>query len=149
MYASALHIRSTGLQSAMEPSPVTYRCPHCDKEFGAVALQQPAGIGGGSYCPHCGGRVYISFAYRGIVAVISFVVAVSMLPLFHITSIIGFAVGIILIWIPLSLFLNIMSVRYKPPTLKKWNGRRKIRRKTFFERLYERDAPRDMLDKRR
>jgi len=79
------------------------------------------------------------------VAVISLLAAIGLLALFHVTSIIGFAVGIILIWIPLSLFLNVMSVRYKPPTLKKW----KERRKTFYEWLYDRDAPRDLFDKHR
>ena len=83
-------------------------------------------------------------------AVISLVVAVGMLALFHITSIIGFAIGTILIWIPLSLFLNVMSVRYKPPVFRKWKERRKKeRRKTFFEWLYNRDAPRDLFDKHR
>ena len=124
---------------------VTYKCPICGKDFAAAELQQPHGITGGSYCPHCWGRVYVSFAYGRFVAVISLLAAIGLLALFHVTSIIGFAVGIILIWIPLSLFLNVMSVRYKPPTLKKW----KERRKTFYEWLYDRDAPRDLFDKHR
>ena len=45
-----------------------YKCPICQKDFGAGKLRQPGGIGGGSYCPYCGGRVYVSFAYGGIVA---------------------------------------------------------------------------------
>jgi DNA-directed RNA polymerase subunit RPC12/RpoP len=124
---------------------MTYKCPHCEKDFGVAELQQPGGIGGGSYCPRCGGRVYVSFAYGGIVAVISLLIAIGILALFRVTSIIGFAIGIILIWVPLSLYLNAMSIRYKPATLKKW----KERRRTFFEWLYDRDAPHDMFDKRR
>jgi len=92
----------------------------------------------------------VSFAYGGIVAVVSLLIAIGALALSHVRSIVGFIIGIILIWIPLSLCLNAHSVRYKPPTLKKWKVRRKTgRRRTFFEWLYDRDAPRDIFDKRR
>jgi hypothetical protein len=64
--------------------------------------------------------------------------------LFHVTSIIGFAIGAILIWVPLPLYPNVMSVRFKPATLKRW----KERRKTFLAWLYDRDAAKDLFNKR-
>src|SRR5262249_26962721 len=99
------------------------------------------------YCPHCGGRVYVSFAYGGVVAVIFFLAAIGMLVSFHITLIIGFAIGINLILIPPFLFFNSISVRYQPPTLKKWKEHPERRHKSFFEWLYNRDTPRDLFDK--
>jgi len=41
--------------------------------------------------------------------------------------------------------LNFALMRVKPLTLKKW----KPRRRTFFEWLYDRDAPPEMFDKPR
>lgn len=124
---------------------MVYECPICGESFARGELQQPAGIGGGSYCPKCQGRVYVSFAYGGWVALGSLLIAFGILALMHVTAILGLIVGTVLIWIPLSLFLNIVSVRYRPPTLKRW----KERRRTFFEWLYERDGPQSLIDKRR
>jgi sarcosine oxidase delta subunit len=121
-----------------------HKCPYCEKDFGVAELQMPAGPSAGTYCPHCGERVRLSFAYGGTVAIISLLIAIGALALFHVTSIIGFAIGAIVIWVPLSLYLNVMSVRFKPATLKKW----KERRKTFFEWLYDRDSPKDLFNKR-
>lgn len=123
---------------------MNYKCPYCEKEFGVGELQHPGGIGGGSYCPYCGRKVRIKFPYGRAVALISLIFAATTLILLRVTSIIGFAFGLILLWIPLSLFLNARSVRYKPPLLVK----PKPRRRTFFEWLYDRNAPRDIFSKR-
>jgi hypothetical protein len=58
---------------------------------------------------------------------------------------IAFVIGTILVWIPVSMSLNFALMRVKPLTLKKW----KPRRRTFFEWLYDRDAPPEMFDKPR
>jgi len=139
---------------------MTYKCPACGEEFDVRALQQPAGIGGGSYCPRCNVRVYVSLPYGRSVALISLLIAFASLELLHIKTLIGFIIGTILIWLPLSMLLNAWSARLRPPSLKKWpprsveilrkwprkNGR--PRRRTFFEWLYEREAPQDLIDKR-
>ena len=122
-----------------------YRCPFCDHDFDAVELRQPAGLGGGSYCPKCQERVRISFPYGGLVAFVSVLIAIGILALAHVRTIFGYVIGTVLIWIPLSLALNAATVRFKVPTLKKW----KQRRRTFFEWLYERDTPPELIDKRR
>jgi DNA-directed RNA polymerase subunit RPC12/RpoP len=121
-----------------------YKCPACGEQFDASALQQPAGIGGGQYCPACQQRVSLSMPYGLPVALVSLLISVGALALLHVRNIFGFLVGTVLIWIPLSMFLNLWSTRLKPPALKKW----KPRRRTFFEWLYERDAPQDLIDKR-
>ncbi len=122
---------------------MSYKCPACGEEFDASALQQPAGVGGGSYCPRCHERVYVSFPYGGPVALVSLSMAVGSLALLHVRTVLGFMIGTVAIWIPASLLLNVWTTRLKPPTLKKW----KQRRKTFFEWLYEKDAPQDLIDK--
>jgi hypothetical protein len=40
-----------------------YVCPACGEALEPAELQQPAGIGGGTYCPKCGERVYVSSPY--------------------------------------------------------------------------------------
>jgi hypothetical protein len=82
--------------------------------------------------------------YGRPVALISLIISVALLVLLHVKNIVAFLVGTPLIWIPVSMFLNAWSTRLKPPTLKKW----KQRRRTFFEWLYDRDAPKDLLGKR-
>ena len=128
---------------------MTYKCPACGEEFHVDALQQPAGIGGGSYCPKCHERVYVSIPYGRAVAFISLLIALGILLLLHVRAILGLIIGTLLIWIPLSLFLNVCSTRLKPPFLKKWKARRHRTRRTFFEWLYDRAAPSELFGKRR
>jgi hypothetical protein len=104
----------------------------------------PAGASVGAYCPHCGERVLLFFSYGQVVAIISFLIAIAALAVLHVRPIAGFVVGTILIWIHLSLYLRLMSARYRPPILNRW----KERRKTFFEWLYDRDSPKDLFNKR-
>jgi DNA-directed RNA polymerase subunit RPC12/RpoP len=122
-----------------------YRCPSCGEEFDPSALQKPGGVGGGLYCPRCQQRVYVSLPYGAAVGIISLLISLGVLSLMHIRNIIWFIAGTIVIWIPVSMFINLWSTRLKPPVLKKWRPRRT---RSFFEWLYERDAPQDLLDKR-
>jgi hypothetical protein len=115
---------------------VTHSCPFCGNDIDAVDLQQPGGVGGGTYCPNCHEQVYVSFAYPRLVAIISLFMATGAMLLMKVASVFWFVVGTAMLWIPISLFLNAYSSRFKPPTLKKWRPRT---RRTFFELLYERD----------
>lgn len=81
---------------------MTYKCPACGEEFDVGALQQPAGIGG-SYCPKCHERVYVSIPYGRAMAFISLLIALGILLLLHVRAILGLIIGTLLIWIPLSL----------------------------------------------
>ena len=117
---------------------MNYRCPICSHGFSSGDLQQPAGLGGGSYCPKCQGRVYVSFPYGKLVAVVSLLITCGTLLLLHVTSVLVFLIAAAVIWIPLSLFLNVLSTRYKAPTLKKWRERRNP---------FEPDPPPSLIDK--
>jgi uncharacterized protein (UPF0212 family) len=120
---------------------VTYACPGCGQQIEIASLQRPGGIAGGLYCPNCQEHVHISFAYGRIVAVLSLLLALAILRLFHVSTALGFVVGTFLLWIPLSLYLNAWSTRLRPAKLTKW----KPRRRTFFEWLYDRDTPQDIF----
>lgn len=124
-----------------------YRCPICGGGFNAV--EQPRGVGGGSYCPNCHGRIRIAFPYARYVAVISFLTAAGSVALLHVRSVVGFLTLTVLIWIPLSLFLNVASTRFKPASFRTWKASEPRRRKhrTFFEWLYDRNAPQDLFKK--
>jgi len=70
-----------------------------------------------------------------LVAAVSFLLALGCVLAFHVQSVLWIAVGTAVLWVPISLFLNVYSTRFAAPTLKKWRPRRR----TFFEWLYERD----------
>ena len=123
---------------------MTYKCPTCGHEFDASALQHPAGMGGGLYCPKCQERVNVSMPYGRAVALISLVISVALLELLNVKNIVAFVIGTALIWIPVSMFLNAWSARLKPPYLKKW----KAGRRSLFQWLYDKDEPRDLFGKR-
>jgi hypothetical protein len=124
----------------------TYSCPACGESLQPAELQQPAGIGGGTYCPKCHARVYVSFPHSILVAVLALLLAIGALLVMRVTSLLWFIVGSLVLWVPISMFMNIYSTRFKQATLKKWKPR-KPRRRTFFEWLYERDKPPEMFDK--
>jgi len=74
-----------------------YVCPACGEALEPAELQQPAGIGGGTYCPKCRERVYVSSPYPKLVAVLSLLLAVGTILLMRVTSVIWFVAGTITI----------------------------------------------------
>ena len=94
------------------------------------------------YCPNCQVRVYFSFPYSALVAVLSVVLAIAALLVMRVTSLVWITVGTLVLWVPISMFMKIYFTQFKPATLKKW----KPRRRTFFEWLYDRDKPPGMFD---
>lgn len=121
-----------------------YDCPICAGTFEGTEVQQPAGVGGGTYCPRCQGRIRMSFPYGWLVALISLFLAGGVMALVRVQSMSWFVVGTAVLWIPISLFLNVWSTRFRPATFKAW----KERRRTLFEWLYERDSTPRLFDKK-
>src|SRR5271163_334565 len=120
-------------------------CPYCNQVFDSSELAQPAGIGGGSYCPKCQEHVRISFPYGWAVAIISLLLAVATLLVAHATSPLTYLIGTPFLWIFYSLFLNAYSTRLKRASIRKW----KPRRRTFFEWLYDRGSTPRLINKDR
>jgi len=77
--------------------------------------------------------------YGKYAAIIALLVAWAVLALLRVRSVLGFAIGTVLIWTPLSLYLNTLTFHYKPPFLKKWEPRKQRHYRSFFEWLYERN----------
>jgi hypothetical protein len=121
-----------------------YRCPACRKPFGAAALVVESGLTGAVRCPMGQERVAIAAPYGGLVAIISLLVAWVTLALLHVHTIFGFAIGTVVIWVPLRFYLNAASRCLRPAKLKRWKSRR-----GFIPWLNERNAPQELFDKRR
>ena len=90
----------------------------------------------------------MALPYGKHAAVIGVLVAWGILAVLRVRSILGFAIGAVLIWIPLSMYLNALLFRHKPPFLKKWEPRKQLHFKSFFEWQHERDKPPTMFDKK-
>jgi len=91
---------------------MTYKCPYCEKIFSVTELQMPAGPSAGAYCLRCGDRVLVFYPYLRLVTIFSLLIAIGTLTLLHVSSFVMFAIGIIVIWIPLSVYLKFVSARY-------------------------------------
>jgi len=120
---------------AKQKASNTYTCPACGNHLFPGELQRPGGVGGGTYCPKCQTRVYFSFPHPELVAILSLLLAIGGLSVMRVTSLLWFIAGTVVLWIPISMFLNIYSTRFKRAALKKWKPRTT---RTFFEWLYER-----------
>ncbi len=130
---------------------VTVCCPTCGETFDLAELRRPGGITERPLCPRCEQQVRIVLPYGRAAAILSLLIAFAAMAFLHVRTIPAFIAGTVLIWIPLSLFLNVASTRLRPPTLKKPKPRSvtKPRRRTFFEWLYDRDAPPELFGKPR
>jgi hypothetical protein len=95
------------------------RCPICDEEIDSTALRMEWGPGGGFRCPSCGEPVRISQPYRGLMAILSLLIAGGILMALGIHSVTTFLLLTALMWVPVSLLLNTAVSRVRPPTLKK------------------------------
>ena len=61
------------------------------------------------YCPKCQARVYFSFPYSALAAVLSLLLAIAALWVIRVTSLVWFTVGTLLLWVPISMFMKFTS----------------------------------------
>lgn len=121
------------------------KCPICGSLLTMATLRVEPGTGGAVRCPNCQELLQFSKPYSKFVAILSLLISIGVLALIRVQTLLGFAIGIPLIWIPLSLLMNVASLRIKPPTLQK----HKAPPRSFFQWLYDRDTLPDLFDKRR
>jgi hypothetical protein len=120
------------------------QCPTYGNSFDWATRERLGGIAGGSYCPHCHERFGLVYPHGKAVALASLAIALGALALLGVRSILDFVIGSVLLWIPISLFLNVAILRRKGFVTRKW----KPRRRTFFEWMYERDSTPELFDRR-
>jgi len=96
---------------------VRLRCPICGEEIDSAGLRMEWGPGGGFRCPSCKGPVRVSQPYRTFSAILSFLIASGILILIGVRFSGTFLLLTAIIWIPVSLFLNMVASRFKRPTL--------------------------------
>ncbi len=94
------------------------RCPVCNNEVDSTALRMEWGAGGGYHCPICNELVRISLPFRLHVALLSLLIAAGTLIIVRVHNTVAFVLLSVLIWVPVSLLLNAVSSRIRPPTLK-------------------------------
>jgi hypothetical protein len=82
------------------------QCPTCGTSFDLAAREQPYGMTGGSFCPQCHERFAIPGPTK-TVAIASLIIALGTLALAGVRSSVGLVVGAALLWVPISLFLNV------------------------------------------
>ena len=145
MVATLLPIRDVARSRVFERmmANMLVQCPTCGNSFDLAARERPGGMTAGSFCPLCHERFAISGPSK-VVATVSLIIALGILALTGVRSIVGLVLWSALLWIPLSMFLNVATVRRKGIALRKWHPRRR----TFFEWLYDRDSTPELFDKK-
>src|SRR5690349_21818462 len=94
------------------------RCPICNNEIDSTALRMEWGPGGGFRCPSCEGAVRVSQPYLAFSAILSLLITIGTLILIGVRFSGTFLLLTAIIWIPVSLFLNMVASRFKRPTLR-------------------------------
>ncbi len=118
-------------------------CPTCGTSFDLADRERPGGLTGGSYCPHC----HEQFSLPGPsvpVAIGSLLLSLGALAAVGVRSVLGLAVGSVLLWVPISLFWNASEMGRKGVVLRKWKP---LMQRTFSDWLYERNKPPELFDK--
>jgi len=83
-------------------------CPHCDREIDTRNIRMEFGRNNAPKCPKCGGLVRPYRPYKRVVSVSSLVLGVLTMEFFGVKSVIWFALGVVMLWLPFALGLNIL-----------------------------------------
>ena len=94
-----------------------FRCPVCNRDFDSAALRMEWGPGGGFRCPLCNEPVRVAQPYRAGIAVVSLLIVSGTLTLIGVRTIVTFVILTAVLWVPVSLFLNMAASRIKAPRL--------------------------------
>ena len=135
---------SESRQESLEQFP-SHACPYCGECVTLAQLQQPAGIGGGTYCPKCWGRVYLSNGFEKYLGLLCVGIAFVVVWFFVTKVILRLLVGTMLVAFLLWLQLLPLSTRFVPASLRRWRERKY---KTFHEWLQERNSPPTFKDQK-
>jgi hypothetical protein len=118
---------------------MNFRCPYCNASYLPPALKQPGGIGGGTYCPECQGRVVLTNGLGGVSLVVSFLLCGALTYMYVNHSAIAVVLGSLILGIPCWMVLVSISLRFKPASLKKYKELKK--RNRFFSCVDHSEPP--------
>jgi uncharacterized paraquat-inducible protein A len=101
-------------------------CPHCQTGVEVAELRRHPGTGGGYECPTCKKMVRFAQPHALFRRTISLLMSCGVLLVFGVRKPIVFAVGSLLLWLPMSIAVNMYCVYAMPLGLKPWTQRGRI-----------------------
>jgi hypothetical protein len=98
-------------------------CPLCKTFVDTVNLTAIPSSGGGRTCPNCKGAVRYSQPYRVLRVAASAVIAAGIVRVSGVRNLPTFCITTLVLWVPVSLFLNSYLIHYIPLFLVPWKPR--------------------------
>ena len=110
------------------------KCPHCQNTVGTSELRSVPESGGGLECPSCKGMVRFVQPHAAFRRSVALLLSCLALMAFGVRNPLLFIGGSVLLWIPMSMAVNMYCLYVLPLSLKQWKQRG---RKPFDSISYE------------
>jgi len=101
------------------------KCPHCRNGVEVSSLKRQDGTGGGRECHSCKGMVRFSQPHTFFRRTIALVISALLTLIIGIRNPLTILLVAILLWVPMSIPVNMYSVYLMPLSLKPWKPRGK------------------------
>ena len=122
-------------------------CPLCKTFVDTSNLTRFTGSGGGVTCPNCKGAVRFSQPYRVLRVAASALIAAGIVRIAGVRNLPTFFITTLILWVPVSLFLNAYLIHYIPLFLVPWKPRHHT--KTIYEVVNEKNATIELFDNKK
>jgi hypothetical protein len=99
------------------------KCPHCSTDIDVAELRRQPGTGGGLECPVCKEMVRFAQPHAFFRRALSLSLSVIVLLIVGVRKPLVLAIGSILLWVPMSILINMYSVYAMSLGLKPWKPR--------------------------
>jgi len=128
-------------------SLMVIECPLCKTFVDTANLTPIPSSGGGRTCPNCNGAVRYTQPYRVLRVAASAVIAAGIVRVAGVRNLPTFCITTLILWVPVSLFLNAYLIHYIPLVLVPWKPR--LHTKTIYESANERNATIELFDNKK
>jgi uncharacterized paraquat-inducible protein A len=102
---------------------MTLKCPHCRNGIDAAELRRQSGTGGGYECPACKQMVRFAQPHAIFRRAVSLLLAAIVLMICGVRNPLMLVIGSILLWVPMSIAVNMYCVYAMPVGLRPWKQR--------------------------
>jgi hypothetical protein len=99
------------------------KCPHCSTDIHVSELRRQPSTGGGLECPVCKGMVRFAQPHALFRRALSLSLSVTILLIVGVHKPLILAIGSILLWLPISILVNMYCVYVMPLGLQPWKPR--------------------------